>query len=324
MAQRRSRLRRLRSLRAILKPSQPATGVWHRTGTEPDLLVVLDSTSPSNIAALAQPLAHLPLDRIAVLAPLDITGQLPKASWTATAADLRSDLRSIRSVLLAADYLPLGASVVANMQHNTRLLYVQHGLLTPVAPPLPRNCTVLAFSDADAAFWTEGRQDVSSQAVGSQLLWAAGETRVESVDAHVAPVWLGQLHGAELPRNHMAAAAEDFCLTYGAIYRPHPAETDRASRRQHHVWMNKGIHFGENAPLSQTRNPIVSIFSTGVIEAAAMGLPSWVFYPNPPRWLEEFWERYSMHRWGDADPTPAPLRADTSPAQRVAKLLEDA
>ena len=132
----------LRSLRAILKPSQPATGVWHRTGTEPDLLVVLDSTSPSNIAALAQPLAHLPLDRIAVLAPLDITGQLPKASWTATAADLRSDLRSIRSVLLAADYLPLGASVVANMQHNTRLLYVQHGLLTPVAPPLPRNCTV--------------------------------------------------------------------------------------------------------------------------------------------------------------------------------------
>ncbi|MEI2820711.1 MAG: hypothetical protein V9E81_11075 [Marmoricola sp.] len=106
------------------------------------------------------------------------------------------------------------------------------------------------------------------------------ETRVESIDAHVAPVWLGQLHGAELPRTRMAAAAENFCLTYGAIYRPHPAETDRASRRQHQVWKDKGIRFGENAPLSQTRNPIVSIFSTGVIEAAAMGLPSWVSIPT--------------------------------------------
>jgi len=311
-------------MRAILKPSQPTAGVWHSTSADPDLLVVLDSTSPSNLAALAQPLAHLPLARTAVLAPLDITSQLPAASWTTAPADFRSDLQSIRSVLLAADYLPLGAGVVANMKPETRLLYVQHGLLTPVAPPLPRDCSVLAFTEADAAFWTEGRQDVSSQAVGSQLLWNAGQTRVESMDTHDSPVWLGQLHGAELPRTRMAAAAENFCLTYGATYRPHPAEIDRASRRQHQAWKDMGIRFGENAPLSQTRNPIVSIFSTGVIEAAAMGVPSWVFYPNPPRWLEEFWERYSMHQWGDAEPTPAPLRADTSPAQRVARILEDA
>lgn len=38
--------------------------------------------------------------------------------------------------------------------------------------------------------------------------------------------------------------------------------------------------------------------SHGVLEAAARGLPAWVDYPDPPEWLEEFWARYGLQRWG--------------------------
>ena len=52
---------------------------------------------------------------------------------------------------------------------------VQHGALTPYAPPLPDDCTVLAWSEADGEFWRSGRDDVRIETVGSQLLWEAGD-----------------------------------------------------------------------------------------------------------------------------------------------------
>jgi hypothetical protein len=165
-----------------------------------------------------------------------------------------------------------------------------------------------------------GRDDVLSATVGSQLLWAAGGERVALTadDDGARPLYLGQLHGAELPRRAKARAAEAFCRAYGAEYRPHPAEADVASRLQHRLWERAGIGIDrESKPFGDLRRPVVSVFSTGVLEAAARGLPAWVSYPCPPRWLEEFWERYSMSRWRRR-PTLAPPRPEREPAAAVA------
>jgi hypothetical protein len=76
-------------------------------------------------------------------------------------------------------------------------------------------------------------------------------------------------------------------------------------------------------PLVELDAPIVSVFSTGVLEAAARGRDAWVDFPRPPAWLGEFWERYAMHRLGTR-PTPAPDRPDLEPARTVARIVTEA
>jgi hypothetical protein len=196
---------------------------------------------------------------------------------------------------------------------------VQHGLLTPYAPPLPPTARLLAFTEADASFAASGRDDVVAAEVGSQLLWEAGaRTSPRSDFSDSRPVYLGQLHGAELPRTAKAHAASTFCRAHGATYRPHPAEADFASRIQHDLWELRGITIDRSGQtLSELGRPVVSVFSTGILEAAAHGVPAWVSYPSPPRWLAEFWDRYSMGRWGRV-PTAAPPRPQREPAAAIA------
>lgn len=143
-----------------------------------------------------------------------------------------------------------------------------------------------------------------------------------AADANAAPVFLGQLHGAELARRTSAATVTEFCRRTGASYRPHPAETDLLSRLQHRRWERRGITVDRTGePLAELRRPIVSVFSTGVLEAAAAGAPSWVFCVNPPAWVEEFWQRYGLHRWGET-PTPAPPVPEIEPARAIAGALD--
>ena len=59
----------LRSVKARLRPSGPATGVLTAGGPDPSVLVAIDSTSPSNLAALLSPVAHLDPARVVVLSP---------------------------------------------------------------------------------------------------------------------------------------------------------------------------------------------------------------------------------------------------------------
>ena len=75
-------------------------------------------------------------------------------------------------------------------------------------------------------------------------------------------------------------------------------------------------------PLSKLDDPIVSVFSTGVLEAAARGIPAWVTCTDPPEWLREFWSRYDMRPWGGA-PTPAPTMSDREPALAVADVVRE-
>src|SRR5690606_18361857 len=133
--------------------------------------------------------------------------------------------------------------------------------------------------------------------------------------------FLGQLHGAELDRYALAASTEQFCHENHAIYRPHPAERDRRSRAWHRKWEAAGIEIDSGARrLAEVDAPVVSAFSTGILEAAARGLPAWAYHANPPAWLAEFWNRYGMHRWGEG-PTPAPLRPPIEPAQAIASII---
>jgi hypothetical protein len=322
--QRRHPLRRIRSAVGG-RDSEPApTWALHTAGGDPSLLVAVDSVHGTHAIALLEPLHHLDPARVAVLAPTDISALLPPAAWSIRMLDSGAGLLPFepRTVLAAGDFLPVGAygSAVAD-RSQAEFVAVQHGLLTPYAPPLARSAHLLAFSEADAAYWSAGRDDVRTFVVGSQLLWSAAQAPV-TVDPDAPPVYLGQLHAAELSRSRLARAAVAFCRAHDATYRPHPSERDRVSRLLHAAWRRRGVRVDAGSvPLAELTAPVVSVFSTGVLEAAARGLPAWGDLPDAPAWLREFWERYDMRPYG-GEPTPAPRRPDVEPALAIARLLE--
>ncbi len=294
-------------------------------GENPAVLVAIDSRSPSGIASL-----HGLIDRIPALAVISSV-HTPEQIVELLGGDVQGNRvvepealpRSLSAVVGGGHYLPAGAAASRLAEERgIPNVVVQHGLLTPFAPPLPPRAHLLAFSDADGAFWASNRSDIAWTVVGAQLLWEAGATpRTEPATG--TPTYLGQLHGAELPRHGMARATTRFWRETGAVYRPHPSEADRLSRLQHGIWERQGMRIDRRArALAESRGPVVAAFSTGILESAAAGLPSWAFYPNPPRWLGEFWERYGIRRWdADDSPTPPPARPALEPAQAIADAV---
>lgn len=318
------RQNRLRKVRAALRPATTPTTWMAVRGTAPRVLVAMDAPTPTQRASLLKPLELLGDIDAAVLLPGRLSGVLQgEWIWTEVSAQhLPEELSAVRVVLGVGHYLPVGGLAEHYAQQlQAQFLVVQHGLLTPHAPPLPRNSLLLAFSEHDAQYATSTRTDVTHQVVGSQLLWdaARGESTVIQSEQ---PVFLGQLHGAELPRQGKARATAAFCRSTGATYRPHPAETDLLSRIQHAHWDRTGVSVDNVVtPLHGLSRPVVSIFSTGVLEAAARGIPAWVTYQKPPLWLAEFWNRYGMSHWGN-EPTPAPEQPIMEPAVSIAHLVK--
>jgi hypothetical protein len=295
-----------------------------------DVLVAVEATHASVDRAVVAPLAHLPAGRTSILAPV---GWQPPSAYDAHArrtvalAELPTDLAP-RAVLAAGHYTEIGACAFALAEELEVPFFVsQHGALTPFAPPLPRAARLLAWSEADGAFWTAGRQDVAVTAVGSQLLWVAGglvtgARAPSSTSARL--VYLGQGHAAEISRARLAHAALTTCREHDAVYRPHPSERDVTSRAVLAAYRRAGITVDTTGvALVDLEAPIVSVFSTGVLEAAARGRDAWVDFPRPPAWLGEFWERYGMHRLGSS-PTPAPARPADEPAARIAGIVSAA
>lgn len=307
----------------LRKADRAPLGLTRNSSRPLDLLVALDATTPTAILALIRPLAHLAELSVGVVATTDSVLPLPGGSWNRSSLEIDevSALGARASAVLAlGHYLPIGAAAFGGARPG-RFFVVQHGLLTPKAPPLAPGAHLLAWSEADADFWCSGRTDVTATAVGSQLLWEASHDRAAPPAPDTRPVFLGQLHGAELDRELLAASVERFCLDNGASYRPHPAERDRASRARHRKWEAMGMTVDRSgAPLADLTSPVVSAFSTGILEAAARGLPSWSFHLDPPPWLREFWDRYGIHQWGQA-PTSAPPRSHVPPAKHIAQIL---
>jgi hypothetical protein len=330
-----------RSARRRLRPSPPAYVDVLTPGPDADVLVAVEATHASVDRAVVAPLTHLPAARTALVAPV---GWQPPPAYgshqrrTIALTEL-SDLAGIRAILAAGHYTEIGAAAFALAEERELPFVVsQHGALTPFAPPLPRAAHLVAWSEADGDFWAAGRQDVTVTAVGSQLLWVAGVGFDTGAGRPAQPattagrpaqpatasgelVYLGQGHAAEISRARLAHAALTTCREHGAVYRPHPSERDVTSRAVLAAYARAGITVDTSGtPLVDLEAPIVSVFSTGVLEAAARGRDAWVDFPRPPAWLGEFWERYDMHRLGSS-PTPAPLRQQQEPAQRVAEIV---
>ena len=327
----------LDSARSRTIAEEPVHGLLYTRGTKPQVLIVMDSFSPTNRNAILEPLKHLDAVDVALWVPEDASEYLDgqyasehysRKDWTEqeiSGDELMRLLPDVRIVLSAAQFLGRGAAAYEfSRAIGAEYWVVQHGLLVPQAPPLPVGCTLLAFSEADAQFWASGRRDVTTHAVGSQLLYLAAQKAAgaeEQKQNDLEPIFLGQMHGAELPRASFAYASHSFLKKYGGIYRPHPSEKDKLSVLTHKLWEKEGIRIDRSGtPLNEVPNPVVSIFSTGVLEAAIRGIPAWVYHPAPPAWLVEFWDRYGMNRWG-SEPTPAPVQPEKEPARRIAELM---
>lgn len=327
----------LDSARSRTVAEEPVRGLLYTRGAKPQVLIVMDSFSPTNRNAILEPLKHLDAIDVALWVPEDaseyLNGQYASARYSRkdwseqeiSGDELTSLLPDVRIVLSAAQFLGRGAAAYEfSRAIGAEYWMVQHGLLVPQAPPLPVGCTLLAFSEADADFWASGRRDVTTHAVGSQLLYLAAQKAAGAEvqkQNDLEPIFLGQMHGAELPRASFAYASHSFLKKYGGVYRPHPSEKDKLSVLTHKLWEKEGIRIDRSGtPLNEVPNPVVSIFSTGVLEAAIRGIPAWVYHPAPPVWLVEFWDRYGMNRWG-SEPTPAPVQPEKEPARRIAELM---
>ena len=327
----------LASARSRTVAEEPVHGLLYTRGTKPQVLIVMDSFSPTNRNAILEPLKHLDAVDVALWVPEDASEYLDgqyaserysRKDWSEqeiSGDELMRLLPDVRIVLSAAQFLGRGAVAYEfSRAIGAEYWMVQHGLLVPQAPPLPVGCTLLAFSEADAEFWASGRRDVTTHAVGSQLLYLAAQ-KAAGAEAQkqndLEPIFLGQMHGAELPRASFAYASHSFLKKFGGTYRPHPSEKDKLSVLTHKLWEKEGIRIDRSGtPLNEVPNPVVSIFSTGVLEAAIRGIPAWVYHPAPPAWLVEFWDRYGMNQWGQ-EPTPAPVQPKKEPAQRIAELM---
>lgn len=295
----------------------------HVPPEEPTALVVIDQLRASTRPCLWEPLLHLDARRTAVIAPRDV--MLPAAMSASTAqvfTDVGQLSTSVRAVLTLGTYLPVSEQVQPwAARRDIPVLVVQHGLLTPWAPPAPPGAHVLAWSDGDVDMWRSSGDGVTGRVVGSQLLWHASRAPAISPTSD-RPLMLGQLHGTELLRRDTAATYVDFARRVPSDYRPHPNERDAASRALHAVMKRQGVTFETaRGSLTELARPVVSIFSTGTLEAAMSGLPAWVTHPHPPEWVRQFWWRYGLREWG-SEPTPAWSMPDVEPALAVAREVE--
>lgn len=286
-----------------------------------ETLVVLDVLSPSCRAAVLDPVAHLDPARTALLAPVPLDSADLPAQWEPRSWSAETVLPGVQQVLTLGTFNALADQVVAWARpRGARHVVVQHGLLTRWVPPLADGDHLLAWSEADAAYWTAGRASITSEVVGSQLLALAGREPKVPLKSDRA-VMLGQLHGVELNRREALRTYLRFGRSERVDYRPHPNERDLASRAAHRVMRRAGVRFAdEPGSLLDLGRPVVSIFSTGTLEAAQRGLPAWVAHTDSPPWVEDLWERYGLRRWGE-DPTPAWPDPAVEPAAAVAARL---
>ena len=320
-----------------------------RVGAQRQAIVVLDSATPSSQAAVlatAQALAEQGW-MLTLVAPPGVAEELPAvpgpavpgpaapgsgAAAPGTAdpahavplASLAAALPTDASVVVSlGDHLPIGAQIHAYATSSgIPSVVVQHGALTPFSPPPPPGAHLAAWSAADLEFWVSGRDDVSGFAVGSQLLWQAARTPRQPQPLDDTAVFLGQMHGGELPARLTARTVKALRTRTPLAYRPHPAEADVLSRLRHERWRRSGLPILHSGSLSEINAPVVSHFSTGILEAVAIGLPAYGFCAEPPPWLEEFWDRYGVAMWGQSSPTAVQV-PDTEPARALATWVTE-
>jgi len=295
------------------------------------VVVALDALSPSQRAALLSPAALLacrgfnvvtlaPSSMASALAALGLAWQGPgtPAGWE------QLGIGAPQAVLSVGDYMAAG-SAGKELANATTCPYfvVQHGVLTPFAPPPPDGAHLLAWSSEDARFWSSGRDSLRCSVIGSQLLWEAARQRVTPVPGRPLS-FLGQLHGAELDWLVTLRTVTSLRQQAAFVYRPHPAEVDIRSKLVHAAWRRRGVTIVPNREsVTDLRAPVAGIFSTGLLEAAAAGLPAYAMCTKPPSWVPELWDRYCIAQLGSSTST-VPKIPFAEPAVQLAELLEEA
>jgi hypothetical protein len=328
---RRWRTRREGLLRGrLVSPFSPtALGIYSDDQWVPDTshhLVALENVSPTQVASLLRPEAVLRTRDVpvAIVAPLSSADGLVRFGLT-----LRERLTTPESwshpkpkmILATSHCSPSGHfSWQLSIRLGIPFVVVQHGVVTPFAPPLPEGCHLFAWTPEDAEFWVSGRTDVTTTVVGSQIIWDAGVARRPPGEPEGPVCFLGQLHGPELSRSTTIRSVAELARAGPLAYRPHPGETDLVSKLVHRRWQHQGIRIEPpTGKLGEKNTPVAGIFSTGILEAAASGRAAFGFCARPPSWLPEFWDRYKIKQFGTHEPTRVEI-----PPQEPASVISDA
>lgn len=312
----------LRAAKARVRPSAPTTPSLYLPQGDIRTVVVLDAVTPSARFAVHAPLQYLDPRTTAVLSSVVDPALFEGGDWSRTDYRAEAQLGSrVDAVLSLGSYLGLARELRPWAHRNDiRFVLAQHGLLTPWAPPAADGDHLLAWTKDDASYWRSDNPTVTTQVVGSQMLWSATQLPAAPL-VDDRPVVLGQLHGIEMPKRDKLTAYLSFCRGKDVSYRPHPSEVDVASRAVHRMMKSYGIQFETSGrSLTELGRPVVSIFSTGSLEAAHRGLPAWVTHPRPPEWLQDFWRRYRLQPWGN-EPTASWHRPAREPAAEVARIV---
>lgn len=331
----------VRSARPGATPPQPPQYIRHsREGDAPGrVLIALDSDSAGARAALltALPYLHAGID---VLAPAgrdlpELTGPGWQRRTTTAPAELL-DADATDSVITLGWHRELGG-----LAHEWALdadipaAVVQHEALTPFAPPLPPHSTLLAWTEADGEFRRAGREDIEVRVVGSQLLWQAAhegaggkgdaggnETAGRQDVTEQRPVFLEQPETPGLPSRFAVSAAHAFCRDARALYRPEPTGRGPLAGGARTLLRRRGVEFEDPAvSLFEPPRPVVGILAPELLEAAARGVPTWVYGPRMPTWVYEVWHRYGLRRWG-GPPSPVPVPTADEPSRLIAQILD--
>jgi hypothetical protein len=311
--------------------SSPPLGVFAadpESANAHPVVIALEHLSPTQVTSLLRPQRVLQSRDVAVvvIAPVVSAPELMQQGLT-----LRSGISSepsatdpIPSAVLATSHCSGAGQLAWGLATAAKVpfIVVQHGVVTPFAPPLPQNAHLFAWSGCDAYFWASGRRDVSTTVVGSQILWEADQSRADTTCSNEPICFLGQLHGPELPRHTTMQTVTELARRGPLVYRPHPDESDLSSKLTHSMWSREGIPISTCAPnLGSLRGPIAGIFSTGILEAAASGIASYGYCVHPPRWISELWHRYQMAPLGESRPTEVAIEVN-EPASVIADGVE--
>jgi hypothetical protein len=316
---------------ATARPGPSHTVLVWGDADSPVVLVALDSMSPSQVPALIDPAIVLRASGhpVAVVLNSDLIDAAVQAlgapaDQVISPSQTHAAPITISAVLSAGDHLDIGELSRRWAQTSSApYIVVQHGILTPFNPPLPPGAHLLAWSEADARYWCNGN-DHPRVSVGSQLLWRAATTTrhaPSSLGASSNVTFLGQLHGAELPRRATRKSVAALHRSQPVCYRPHPAESDIASRLQHRLWRREGIEIDAGTTLTESSGPVLSHFSTGLLEAASLGVHAYSYCVTPPRWLRDLWTRYELSPWGDTTPTCVEM-PQSEPAIAIADYVK--
>ena len=325
------RRRRLsRALHTVRRAAgtRPVEPQLQLTGTpDADVVVGFDTTNPPMVRTFEAVIRALQA-RGTTVSAVDAGDARLRPLVDAPTSPLNPGALHASTYVSIGHFAPVGHAVWrASRRQGGRFVVLQHGLLTPFVPPLASGSHLLAWTSADAQYWSAARADVTSAVVWSAPLAWARQDSAESprAVAHLdRPLFLGQMHGAELSWPTKITSALTFCTQTGADYRPHPSEISLLSRSAHRALRTAGVTVAiDAAPLTSVDRPLVSMFSTGLVEAAAAGLRTYGFAQSPPRWLNSFWDRYRIGTWPHTPTQVDPTLLQHTPETAVDAIVHE-